>query len=75
MMQKVQIYVRWKRGRKFFSCFLFQQFSCELQKIKVSKEKIWYFLQLRFEKSGNANQAAEIRCGIYGPDTATANYA
>ncbi|GFS68459.1 histone-lysine N-methyltransferase SETMAR [Trichonephila clavipes] len=40
----------------------------------VNKEKIRYILQFFFDKGKNASQAGEIVHGVYGADTAKANY-
>ncbi|GFX08778.1 histone-lysine N-methyltransferase SETMAR [Trichonephila clavipes] len=42
--------------------------------MEVNKEKIRYILQFFFDKGENASQAAEIVNGVYGADTARANY-
>ncbi|GFX34761.1 hypothetical protein TNCV_2514771 [Trichonephila clavipes] len=42
-------------------------------KMEVNKEKIWYILQLFFDKGENASQVAEIVNGVYSADTVTAN--
>ncbi|XP_078040753.1 histone-lysine N-methyltransferase SETMAR-like [Augochlora pura] len=41
--------------------------------MEVNIEKIWYILQIFFDKGENAGQATEIVNGVYGPDTVTAN--
>ncbi|GFY25443.1 histone-lysine N-methyltransferase SETMAR [Trichonephila clavipes] len=42
--------------------------------MEVNKEKIWFFLQFFYDKGENASQVAEIANGVYGDNTATANY-
>ncbi|GFV03200.1 histone-lysine N-methyltransferase SETMAR [Trichonephila clavipes] len=42
--------------------------------MEVNKEKIRYILQFFFDKGENASQMAEIVSGVYGVDTAIANY-
>ncbi|GFV71312.1 histone-lysine N-methyltransferase SETMAR [Trichonephila clavipes] len=42
--------------------------------MEVNKEKIQYLLQFFFDKGQNASQVATIVNGVYGVNTATANY-
>ncbi|GFT70843.1 hypothetical protein TNCV_4163281 [Trichonephila clavipes] len=42
--------------------------------MEVNEEKIWYILQLFFDKGENESQVAEIDNGVYGSDTVMANY-
>ncbi|GFY01688.1 histone-lysine N-methyltransferase SETMAR [Trichonephila clavipes] len=42
--------------------------------MEVNKELIRYILQFFFDKGKNASKVAEIVNGVYGADTATANY-
>ncbi|GFT27273.1 histone-lysine N-methyltransferase SETMAR [Trichonephila clavipes] len=41
--------------------------------MEVNKEKIWFRLQIFFDKGKNASQA-EIVNGVYGAESVTANY-
>ncbi|GFX29985.1 hypothetical protein TNCV_2616971 [Trichonephila clavipes] len=61
------------RGIMFFY-FVDSVVSYRVLKMEVIKEKIKYILQFFFDKGENASQVAEIVNGVYGADTATANY-